>query len=169
MGEGHNHVRSIFERWRRLEEGKVAISDDLKELFLEAKSAGFDTKALRLAFREAVKAENETPRDRELAALVDSYMAALTGTAVATQARITRDDEQASGGQGDSPVRPGTTASSGSAAEEIPEPDGGQKKSVSSAPDSAIEFEDSASDASRAPSTPSGEEEDIPEFLRRAQ
>lgn len=106
MGEGHNHVRSIFERWRRLEEDKAAISDDLKELFQEAKSAGFDTKALRLAFREAVKAENETDRDRELAALVDLYLSALGGTSDALARVIPAREDQSDQSPADTPSGP---------------------------------------------------------------
>lgn len=88
MTEGHNHVRSIFERWRRLEDAKREIADDLKDLFSEAKSHGFDTKALRAAFRQVVKDEERSAADNEHDALVDTYMAAIQGHARPAHARV---------------------------------------------------------------------------------
>jgi len=88
MGEGHNHVRSIFEHWRRLEDGKREIADDLKDLFSEAKSHGFDTKALRAAFRQVVKDEERSADDDEHDALVGTYMAAIQGHARPAPARV---------------------------------------------------------------------------------
>jgi len=65
---------SIFERWQRLEEEKAEISEGLKELFAEAKGNGYDAKALRLAFRAKVKADEADPADAELQALVEIYL-----------------------------------------------------------------------------------------------
>jgi uncharacterized protein (UPF0335 family) len=88
MTEGHNHVRAIFERWRRLEEEKKVVSEDLKELFAEAKSHGFNTKAMRESFRRAVKDESRTDADAEHDALVEMYMAAIQGRAHPAPARV---------------------------------------------------------------------------------
>jgi len=44
-------LRSIIERIERLEEEKKAISDDIKDVFGEAKANGFDTKVLRRVVR----------------------------------------------------------------------------------------------------------------------
>lgn len=68
-------LRSFFQRWQRLEEEKQTISDDLKELFAEAKGQGFDTKAMRAVFREQVgdKAERQ-----EFDAICDLYRASLS-------------------------------------------------------------------------------------------
>lgn len=55
-GIGHNsepgsiaadRLRSIVERIERLEEERKALASDIKDIFQEAKSAGFDSKALR--------------------------------------------------------------------------------------------------------------------------
>lgn len=54
---GHNsgiavdQMRSLLERAARLEEEKAALAEDLKELWLEAKSAGFDVKHLKGVLR----------------------------------------------------------------------------------------------------------------------
>ena len=84
---------SIFARWRILEETKAAISEDSKELFAEAKGNGYDPKALRLAFRAKVKADEADPADAELQALVEIYVEAL-GTPIAI-ARIPREPRNA--------------------------------------------------------------------------
>lgn len=68
-------LRSIFARWQTLEAEKAATSNDLKELFIEAKHADFDPKALRIAFRAKVKAdEPESDADRATKALVEGYL-----------------------------------------------------------------------------------------------
>lgn len=73
-----DQLRSIFDRWQNLEAEKAATREGLKELFIEAKGNGYEPKALRLAFRKKVAAdEPETDTDRALSALVDQYLAAL--------------------------------------------------------------------------------------------
>jgi uncharacterized protein (UPF0335 family) len=42
-----DQLKSIVERIERLEEEKKTISDDIKDVYGEAKANGFDTKALR--------------------------------------------------------------------------------------------------------------------------
>ena len=46
-----DELRQFVERAERLEEEKKAIADDIRELFGEAKSRGFDVKALRAIIR----------------------------------------------------------------------------------------------------------------------
>jgi uncharacterized protein (UPF0335 family) len=77
MSDAKSQIKSYFERWQRLEEAKRAVADDLKEFFSETKHAGFENKALRIAFNAKAKAEAETDADRELAAIVDVYLTAL--------------------------------------------------------------------------------------------
>lgn len=84
-------LRSYFDRWQRLEEDKKAISDDLKELFAEAKGNGFDTKVMRAVFREEVSDKAE--RD-EFEAICDLYRASLARPrARPTHARVEKIDE----------------------------------------------------------------------------
>jgi uncharacterized protein (UPF0335 family) len=70
-------VRSIFDRWQRLEADKKAIADDLKDLFAEAKGNGYEPKALRIAFRASAKTAEEIEADEELDSLVAGYMMAI--------------------------------------------------------------------------------------------
>lgn len=50
-GIAADRLRSIVERIERLEEEKKALSGDIKDIFTEAKSAGFDVKVLRQVIR----------------------------------------------------------------------------------------------------------------------
>ncbi len=69
---------SIFARWRNLEDEKARIAEDSKELFAEARGNGFEPKALRVAFRLAVKADEPlSDADRATQALAETYLAAL--------------------------------------------------------------------------------------------
>ena len=69
-----SQIRSIVERIERLEEEKKAIADDIKEVYAEAKSNGFDTKTLRkvVTLRKKDRAERE-----EEEAMLDLYLNAL--------------------------------------------------------------------------------------------
>lgn len=49
--DAHDRLRSIVERIERLEEERKALASDIKDIFAEAKSAGFDVKALRQVIR----------------------------------------------------------------------------------------------------------------------
>jgi uncharacterized protein (UPF0335 family) len=67
-------LRSFIERLERLEEDKAAVSEDMKEVFSEAKSSGFDVKILRQILKirkmdDADRAEQET--------LLEVYMSAI--------------------------------------------------------------------------------------------
>ena len=50
-GIAADRLRSIIERIERLEEAKRALSDDIKDIFSVAKSAGFDVKVIRQVIR----------------------------------------------------------------------------------------------------------------------
>ena len=50
-GIAADRLRSIIERVERLEEEKKALSSDIKDIFSEAKSAGFDVKIVRQVIR----------------------------------------------------------------------------------------------------------------------
>ncbi len=67
-------LRTIIERLERLDEDKVAVTADMKEVFMEAKGEGYDTKALRavLKFRKEDRAKRQ-----EQEAIVDLYLSAL--------------------------------------------------------------------------------------------
>jgi uncharacterized protein (UPF0335 family) len=46
-----DHLRQFIERIERLEDEKATISEDIKEVFKEAKSSGFDVKTMREIIR----------------------------------------------------------------------------------------------------------------------
>ena len=57
VGIGHNsegvvgeRLRSFLERIERLEEEKKELSDDIKDIYTEAKFVGFDVAAMRFHF-----------------------------------------------------------------------------------------------------------------------
>ena len=46
-GIAADRLRSLIERIERLEEEKTSIGNDIKDVYAEAKSAGFDTKIMK--------------------------------------------------------------------------------------------------------------------------
>ncbi|KXV34296.1 MULTISPECIES: DUF2312 domain-containing protein [Gluconobacter] len=50
-GIAAERLRSIIERVERLEEERKALSGDIKDIFAEARSAGFDVKVIRMIIR----------------------------------------------------------------------------------------------------------------------
>jgi uncharacterized protein (UPF0335 family) len=69
-----DQLKAFIERIERMEEEKKAISDDLKEIYAEAKGNGFDTKILKQIVRIRKQDHNER---MEQEALLDLYMQAL--------------------------------------------------------------------------------------------
>ena len=67
-------LRALIERIERLEEEKKTISDDIKEVFAEAKGTGFDTKAMRSIIRLRKKDQAERQEEETI---LDLYKAAL--------------------------------------------------------------------------------------------
>ena len=76
-----DQLRSIVERIERLEEEKKTISDDIRDVYAEAKGNGYDVKALRTIVRLRKQDANERA---EQEAILDTYMNAL-GMAVVAQ------------------------------------------------------------------------------------
>jgi uncharacterized protein (UPF0335 family) len=77
MSEGNvaaDELRLLIERIERLEEEKKAISDDVKDVFAEAKSRGYDTKAIRKIVQIRRKKKEEYQEEE---AILDTYLAAL--------------------------------------------------------------------------------------------
>lgn len=69
-----DRLRSLIERIERLEEEKKAIAGDIRDIFAEAKSAGFDVKVMR----EILKLRKMDAADRdEKELLLETYCEAL--------------------------------------------------------------------------------------------
>lgn len=73
-GIAADRLRSLIERIERMEEEKSGISRDINDIFAEAKSAGFDVKAMRAVLK--LRKMNAADRD-EQEFLLETYRKAL--------------------------------------------------------------------------------------------
>ncbi len=73
-GVARDQLRAFVERIERLEEEKKIIADDIKDVFGEAKSMGFDTKILKKVI--ALRKKDEQERTEE-ELILDTYLQAL--------------------------------------------------------------------------------------------
>lgn len=74
---GHNskeQLRSITERINRMEDEKKVISDDIRDIYAEAKGSGLNPQAIRVTVR---RQRADQKKAAALQADVDAYMAAL--------------------------------------------------------------------------------------------
>jgi len=75
-GIAADQLRSLIERIERLEEEKAVLSEDIKEVYAEAKGTGFDPKIMR----QVVRLRKMEAADRqEQEALLELYFAAVNG------------------------------------------------------------------------------------------
>lgn len=73
-GVAVDQLKSIIARIEKLEEEKAAISDDIKDVFAEAKGNGFDVKAIRQILK--IRKMDAQEREEEETVL-DTYLRAL--------------------------------------------------------------------------------------------
>ena len=73
-GIAADRLRSIIERVERLEEERKALAGDIKDVFSEAKSAGFDVKVIKQIIRIR---KQEPAAVEEQETLLDVYRRAL--------------------------------------------------------------------------------------------
>lgn len=69
-----DRLRSLIERIERLEEEKAGVASDIRDIYAEAKSAGFDTKVMRAMIK--LRKMNAADRD-EQEFLIETYRKAL--------------------------------------------------------------------------------------------
>ena len=69
-----DQLKAFIERVERLEEEKKAISDDIRDVFAEAKGNGYDVRALRTVVRLRKQDKDER---MEQEAILETYMHAL--------------------------------------------------------------------------------------------
>jgi uncharacterized protein (UPF0335 family) len=73
-GIAADRLRSIVDRIERLEEERKALGSDIRDIYAEAKSAGFDVKVLR----QLIRVRRQEPGDvEEQESLLDVYRRAL--------------------------------------------------------------------------------------------
>jgi uncharacterized protein (UPF0335 family) len=69
-----DHLKAFVERIEKLEEEKKAISDDIRDVYGEAKANGFDAKALRSVVKlRKMDADERKEQD----AILETYLHAL--------------------------------------------------------------------------------------------
>jgi len=73
-GVAGERLRSFVERIEHVEEERKVLQDDVKEIYAEAKGAGFDVKILRQLIRLRKQDREERQEQEEL---LELYMAAL--------------------------------------------------------------------------------------------
>jgi uncharacterized protein (UPF0335 family) len=78
-GIAGERLRSLIERIERLEEEKAALAADIRDVYAEAKSTGFDTKIMRQLIRLRKMEQADRQEQEEL---LDLYKQAI-GMAVA--------------------------------------------------------------------------------------
>ena len=69
-----DQLKAIVERVERLEEEKKALSDDIRDVYAEAKGNGYDVKTLRVVVRLRKQDVNER---KEQDAILETYLHAL--------------------------------------------------------------------------------------------
>lgn len=73
-GVAGKRLLSFFDRIERLEEEKAALAEDVKEVYSEAKAAGFEVKIMRRIMRLR---KMEVEKRREEDELLSLYMSAI--------------------------------------------------------------------------------------------
>ena len=69
-----DHLKSVIERIERLEDEKSEVAEQIKEVYVEAKSNGFDPKTMRKVVR--LRRLSDAAR-QEADAMLDLYLSAL--------------------------------------------------------------------------------------------
>ncbi|NCO04491.1 MAG: DUF2312 domain-containing protein [Alphaproteobacteria bacterium] len=73
-GVAGKRLKSFLERIERLEEEKSALAEDIRDVYAEAKSAGFESKIMRRIIKLR---KMEVEKRREEDELLELYMAAI--------------------------------------------------------------------------------------------
>ncbi len=68
------HLRAFIERIEKLEEEKLAIADDIRDVYAEAKGTGFDPKIIRKIV--SLRKQDKSKRHEE-EEILDLYLSAL--------------------------------------------------------------------------------------------
>jgi len=80
MSDGSNSkdlLKSIIERIENREQAKQEVADEIKEIYKEAESNGYEAAALRAIVKEIRLDKSKKAKRAELAETIDTYKAAL--------------------------------------------------------------------------------------------
>lgn len=86
MNAAPAQLRAFVERIERVNEERKALSDDVSDIYKEAKANGYDTKALKIVIQRRAK---DSDALSELDAIVETYETALGTRPALTRARAT--------------------------------------------------------------------------------
>lgn len=81
-----DRLRSLVERIERLEEERKAIGSDVKDIYAEAKSAGFSVPALRALIKRRRQEPDAIEELETLIALYERALGQMVGTPLADSA-----------------------------------------------------------------------------------
>lgn len=73
-GQAQGRLKSLIERIERLEKDKAQITEEIGEIYLEAKGSGFDTKIMKKVVRLR---KIDRAKRLEEDAILDLYMSAI--------------------------------------------------------------------------------------------
>ena len=74
QGVSGERLKQYLERIERLEEEKAGLADDIKDVYAEAKSAGFDSKIMKMIVRLRKMASEKRREEEEI---LDIYKSAI--------------------------------------------------------------------------------------------
>lgn len=74
QGVAGDRLKQYIERVERLEEEKAGIADDIKDVYAEAKSAGFDSKIMKVIVRLRKMSTEKRIEEEEM---LDIYKSAI--------------------------------------------------------------------------------------------
>lgn len=88
--QANSRLPGLVSRIERLEEERAALAADIKDVYTEAKSAGYDTKILRKLIAERKLEDDEA---REARCLMDLYRRELDGFETTPLGAAAQSDE----------------------------------------------------------------------------
>ena len=74
------HLLQYIERIERLEEEKVELGEQIKEVFQEVKSSGFDVKVLRIVLRERKRDQEDLDEEETMVLLYKQALGMMPAT-----------------------------------------------------------------------------------------
>ena len=77
MSVAKDRLQSFIERIERLEDEKASLQEDIKEIYNEAKGAGFDTKTMRKVVKLRKMDREKRQEEQELLELYKSTLGML--------------------------------------------------------------------------------------------